>query len=76
MPVPTTGPTPGVRALSALASNSSASSGPWAVWSATWASAFTSLSPAPKPMIVRRIRLPSSMLRNWPVIASAPAGAT
>ena len=76
MPGPTIGPTPGVRARSALVSNSSASRGPWAVCSATWASALTSLWPAPKPIIVRRIRLPSSMERNWPVMASVPGGAT
>jgi hypothetical protein len=69
------GATPGVRALAPLVSNSSASRGPWAVCSATWASARTSLCPAPKPIIVRRIRLPSSMERNWPVIARLPAGA-
>ena len=71
----TIGPIPGVRARSALVSNSSARRGPWVVCSATWARALTSLWPAPNPIIVRRIRLPSSMERNWPVMASVPGGA-
>ncbi len=63
---------PGMLPLSAWASKAMISSSPALPGVSTLTAASTEDWPAPKPMRLRRRRLPSSILTNWPVTKTDP----